>query len=70
MAISTTGAIRAVCDCCGSVQLMDERTDIIGFNGTVVQTYLGGGSGRVKWFACDTKCIGDAVQAAIASKME
>ncbi len=65
MGIKKIRATEVTCDGCGSVQVVTDMYDIIGFTGVASEQTMGGGSGSAKWFACASSCIEKAVNTAI-----
>lgn len=61
MGIKKVEATEAECDGCGKIQIAEDESVIIGFNGTVRETYATGGSALVAFFACKSTCIAKAV---------
>lgn len=66
MGVKKIKAIQVVCDDCGTIQVVTDLTDIIGFSGAVSQQHENGGTGTVQWFACCEACIRLAVVNALA----
>lgn len=63
-------ATQVVCDSCGTIQVVTDLIDIVGFSGVVSEQGEWGGTGTVKWFACSEPCIQPAVVNAIREVYE
>lgn len=61
-----TRSIRvAVCDGCDEHVPIDGKEPPFGYRGTVEHHHMGGGIGGVKWFACKSNCIVEAIVTAL-----
>ena len=60
MGVKKIEATEAECDGCGKIQITEDESLIIGFDGTVRETYATGGSALVTFFACKAACIAKA----------
>jgi hypothetical protein len=59
-----------VCDGCRKRKIVESAEDAHGYHGDVAHVHEGGGTGRVEFYACSNRCIGKAVQNAIAASEE
>ena len=70
MSIKKVRATQVVCDDCHSIQVVTDPMDIVGFSGIVCQQGDWGGTGSIKWFACQESCIRLAVVNSIKEAYE
>lgn len=60
MGMAKIEALEYTCDGCGSIQIVQDEMEILGYTGQVFWQYEAGGHGAA-WYACKITCIKNAV---------
>ena len=64
MATEEIKAIQYTCDGCGSINIVVDSMEILGYTGSVLWQYETGGH-AAEWYACKPTCIKNAVTNAL-----